>query len=441
MWHQSYGDYDTYRWTDSVAIAQMALWMISVVVLFRALRSTDRKYPWWLLGLALAQPALSSYAALMLTDVPATSLFCLSLACIISIQNRGRHLWLSSLFAGICMGIATTMRPSFQMVSFAIPLLLAWCTWMQGRRERAAWISIASSVLVVTAPYLIGFAPLYSKIISNCAKQYGRPCIIEPGTFVSSQKITTHWGLIHSRMASSPLSGFNGTEDSFLGRLSATCRNSLGSLNQTPDPNDGYRGADWLIKCLAHNPLAAFPLAAKKAVAGFDNYIVNAYASDRTSEGQFYFNHIFSVFGFLGFAALLTHFFRSLWARTLTRDLHILIALAYFGFQCLVHVETRYFFPLYTLCILFFFSSLISVLSQNWSRRIIFLACNVVLAAGFFIQTRIWNLTDCWMKYDRVVPELRGEGIFLTCPPQESVREEKLRAERLLPTWPFPRSE
>jgi hypothetical protein len=439
--HQSFGDTDAYAWTNSAAIAQMALWMISVTVFFYALRSTDRKYPWWLLGLAFAQPALSSYAALMLTDVPATSFFCLSLACIINIQNRGRYMWLSALLAGVFMGIATTMRPSFQVISFATPVLLGWSLWIQGRRERTSRLVLTRAALLVVIPYLIGFTPLYAKILSNCTKQFGQLCIFEPGKFVAAQKLTTQLGLSHSRMASSVLSGFKGTGDSFLDRLAVACRTSLGSLNQSSDPNDGYRGIDWLVKCLMHYPGAIMPLVIKKAVGGFDNYFLNAYATDQTTEKEFYFNHIFSVFGFLGFFGGLLHFFRCVWARTLARNLHLLIALAYVAFQCLVHVETRYFFPVYIPLMLFFFSSLTSVLSQNWPRRVLFLAFNVVLAAGFFVQTRIWNLTDCLMTYDRIAPELRGDGIFRTCPPQESVREDKLRTEAWLPTWPSPRSE
>jgi hypothetical protein len=438
LWHQSFGDYEAYTWTNSAAIAQMALWMISVTVFFFALRSTDRKFPWWLLGLAYAQPALSSYAALILTDVPATSFFCLALACIIKIQNRSRRTWLFALLAGLCMGIATTMRPSFQMISFATPLLIGWSVWIQGCKETTAWRSLTRSLLVIIIPYSIGFGPCYAKIISNCSKHFGQPCIIEPGKFVAAQKITTHWGLIHSRMASSILSGFNGTEDSFLGRLSVACRTSLGSLNQSPDPNDGYRGSDWLLKCLAQHPTAIIPLVLKKAIAGFDNYVRSGYATDQTTEPQFHFNHIFSVFGFLGFFTVLFHFFRSIWARSLSRNIHVLIALVYVGFQCLVHVETRYFFPVYTICLLFFFSALSTLSSQSLLRQFLFLSCNVILAAGFFIQTRIWNLTDCGMKYERVEPKLRGEGLFLMCPPQESVREEKLRTEAWLPTWPSP---
>lgn len=429
LWRGTFST-SNHDWLTPALYAQLFVWFITCFILFFSLRREDKHYRYLFLGILLANPALSAYAALSVTEVLSTSLFSLAMICVWQLSSAPRRFWLWSLLAALTLGYATAIRPNFLAV-FALTGLATGVTVMwRGLKE--GWPLARVALLSITAwcMFVVGTIPTVGKAVQNCTRDYGQICIVDPATTRVATDHTLWTGLTQARVWSSHTMGLLGTEDALLRRLASTCHQALGDIADHPNP---YA---WLLRCYAVSPAMVPAVLFKKLIAGYDHYHLNAYTGDYTSPSEYWFNKIYSLGGFLGVFFAIFVCIRALWKGSLYKYMYLVLPLCFLMIQLNFHIEARYFFPTVPLFLLTFLHG-ISILrtSSRIAQVSVGVGC-VLLIATSLVMTHEWYLRDCGYMYERIPVEFRVKGLMTDCPTDEEVRRRLDLYAREVPEWP-----
>jgi len=417
-----------FGWIPAAMTAQLVIWFAAASILFSAMRRISVWLSPLLLALLYAHPALSSQAAITLTDSLGTSLFCLSIACLILIQQRTERPGLPCLALGLTLGLEVTIRPSFEMISAATLPVLALYLFARAVANRQGLRRALGAAGIGTIAFVIGFLPGYGKIIKNCYAVHGEYCKFDPEFMRTVSKQIPLLSFTAARWWSSGTIGFRNTEDPFLWDMAFACDVPKGT------PETGV--AKWFLQCYLKAPKHLPVFIGKKLISGFDNYFLNTYATDETTPAQRVLNRTFSLVSFLGLIFAAGTVMASLFRRAIFGYLYLIIPLIYVALQVNFHVETRYYFPTYPVFFLFFFDRLCSALHGSWMRRIGFGATTVALTALFLFQTMYWDIRDCWVDQNHIMPEKPRYGLMRACQPKETIDYRYRNYFLWLPAWP-----
>ena len=418
----------THTWLVPALAVQLAVWLVSCGALYCALRRTGRRYPWIAFVLLVAHPTFSSYAAMTLTDSLATSLFCLTIAAMVFLQTGERGYRLPLVVMGITLGLATTMRPSFQILSLAVLGVAVVCLLL---RNRADGIGAAQNLKRCGLGLLmfgLGFLPFYGKLVHNCYSAHGYVCVLDTETMKRVTGEDMWRGITGVRWWSSLTTDYRSTDDTFVNSLAGDCKVTQGIGDANPYV--------WLLRCYARVPLKVPILFLKKFTGGYDNYFLNAYATDETTTTQRDVNRLFSLVGFLGLFMATGACAVALVRGRLLSHMYLVVPVVYAFAQVNSHVEPRYFFPTYPIFFLFAFSQFALFVTKRVWAQIGFWTPLVALTAFFYVQTWHWDMRDCWFNYSRVRPEVKRMGLMLACPPEPKVLESLQLYGRYVPTVP-----
>lgn len=415
-------------WIPAAMTAQLAIWFVSVSVFFSFMKRVSMWHSPLLLALLYAHPAFSAQSAITLTDSLATSLFCLSMACLVLIQQRTERLALPCLGLGFTLGLEVTIRPSFEMISAATLVVLAVYLFARAAVNRQGIRRALAATTVGTLAFLIGFLPGYGKTIKNCYAVHGQFCKFDPEFMRTVSKQIPLLSLTAVRWWSSGTIGFRNTEDPFVWDMAHICEVPKGT------PETGV--ARWILQCYLKAPWHSPIVIGKKLISGFDNYFLNSYATDETTPRQRVFNRTFSLVSFLGFVFAAGTVLTSIFRRSIFDYLYLIIPLIYVALQVNFHVETRYYFPTYPVFFLFFFDRFCTALHGSWMRRIRFGTATAALITLFLYQTMYWDLRDCWVDQNHIMPEKPRYGLMAACQPKESIDYRYRNYFSWLPEWP-----
>lgn len=420
-------DLNDITWVTPAIVTQLLAWFASAFFLFRALQRSGRQYPWWAFALVLAHTSLSSYAAMTLTDSLASSLFCVAIGALVYLQEgiKGTR---AAAIAGIALGLATSMRPSFFVISICALALVCAAVFVRVRGDVGGVASPAKRSLLAAAFFLLGFAPFYGKLIFNCYDKHGYVCMLDDVTMrrVTSEDIFR--GVTAVRWWASLTTDYRSTDDTFINTFAGDC----GVQGKVPDDAP----FQWLLACYARVPWKVPVVFLKKFVGGFDNYFLNAYATDETTAGERLLNRAFSVVGFLGFIMACFHCLVALLQRRIRGEVYLLLPLAYAFAQVNSHIEARYFMPVYPIFFLFACSQVSAFARRPMLQKASFAVVTVAFAIFFYIQAWHWDMRDCWYNYTRIPESYKRSGLMLACPPQDAVRESLDLYSRWVPTVP-----
>jgi hypothetical protein len=150
-----------------------------------------------------------------------------------------------------------------------------------------------------------------------------------------------------------------------------------------------------ILACYGENALVLPVYFGKKLIALFDNSFLNPYAALITTPVVWWWNRLFSMLAFAGFASLVT---LATWAATHRRlpfqvALPLLYLAVYLGVSLIPHAEVRYGFPLVPASIVALALLCRETLRGGWQRWAIIalLAC---VCGTFLAQTVAWDRLD-----------------------------------------------
>ncbi len=415
-------------WITPALVTQLLAWFASAFVLFRALEKTGRRYPVWGFVLLLAHTSLSSFAAMTLTDSLATSLFCITIAALIYLQlglKGGR--W-PPIVAGVALGLATSMRPSFLVISACAFALVACTAFLRERAGGAGFAPSAKRTLAACVLFAIGFAPFYAKLVSNCYRMHGEICVLDSVTMrrVTSEDIFR--GVIAVRWWASLTTDYRSTDDTFINMFAGDC-----GVQGKVSEDAPFR---WLISCYARVPWKVPIVFLKKFASGYDNYFLNAYATDETTPIERAVNRAFCAVGFLGLIMASLHCLVAVFRGRILDSLYLFLPVGYAFAQVNSHIEARYFFPTYPIFFLFACSQLAAFGRKRLLSKVGCAAFVTAIMAYFYIQTWHWDMRDCWYNYNRIPDTYKRAGLMLACPPPDQVREALDTYGRWVPAFP-----
>ena len=416
-------------WISAAMVAQLIIWFLSAWILFRALRRMDQRYSPLLLGLLFAHPALTSYAAMPLTDSLSVSLFCLTVTFLLSLQKRYERPFAPCFGIGLCLGLITTMRPSYQVIGIMTGATISIFSVARGISSRHSLKRILTICLCSTCAFLFGFLPPYLKTAKNCYDQFGYFCLLDRESMQKVSRTSLFMSVTSVRWWSSGTTGFRNTNDNYMWVAAFGC-----NFQEIPADHT----LSWLASCYTKIPTVLPVIFVKKIVAGFDNYLLNAYTTDETAPWERVLNRVFSIPAFLGFLLALGVVLRALFQRTILNYLYLVVPIGYLLFQVNFHIESRYFFPTYPLFFLFFFIKASEFLAGSWTKRICFVSFSVLCTGVFLFQTLYWDLRDCLYNYTQVHEGTPRYGLMLACPPKEEVDRKLDRYFSWIPMWPTP---
>jgi hypothetical protein len=372
-------------WVFLSLVTSFALGIASTYMLYGALRYRGIRVPRLALWLLLAHPGLASYAAVPVTDSFALSLltFCLSCSLRLEWALHLRNLFLSAAM-GLLLAWITLTRPTHYLPALAllVTFLIVAATLAAQRRAPALILLPLATVVcfaVVTAPRHLA-----------CARYNGGvPCMITAADAENNLRVSLDYA-----------SGYK--------TYAILYRDSAGAFHaeQRTVPDASVRHFDCLtgdrpvvtgvFRCYWQRARFLPLFFGKKIIAMFDNSHLNPYAASITTPAVRWWNRLFGLMGFAGFACLMTFTVWGIVRRCV--PLQVLLPLvylwAYLAVSLIAHIEARYGFPLVPAS----FIALVllcarALRSARWKRWLVaaFLVC---LCATFLGQTIAWDRVD-----------------------------------------------
>jgi hypothetical protein len=174
----------------------------------------------------------------------------------------------------------------------------------------------------------------------------------------------------------------------------------------------------------------------KKFASGYDNYFLNAYATDETTPIERAVNRAFCAVGFLGLIMASLHCLVAVFRGRILDSLYLFLPVGYAFAQVNSHIEARYFFPTYPIFFLFACSQLAAFGRKRLLSKVGCAAFVTAIMAYFYIQTWHWDMRDCWYNYNRIPDTYKRAGLMLACPPPDQVREALDTYGRWVPAFP-----
>jgi hypothetical protein len=429
LWRGTFS-FSSFEWLTPALYVQLLVWLVTCFILFLSLRREDKHYRYLFLGILLAHPALSAYAALSLTEVLSTSLFSLAMLCVRQLSSAPRRFWLWSLLAALSLGYATAIRPNFLAVFALTGLATGVTIFWRGLKEGWPLSRVLLSSLIAWFMFAAGTIPTVGKAVQNCARDYGQICIVDPTTTRFATDQTLWMGLTHARVWSSHTTGLRGTDDALLGRLASRCYQVHGDIKGSPNPYS------WLLQCYKSYPIMVPAALFKKLIAGYDHHHLNAYAADQTSPFEYYLNKVYSFGSFLGLCFAIFLCLRALLQGSLYKYMYLVLPICFVLVQINFHIEARYFLPTVPLFLLTFLNGTSKLrVSSILSQISVGLVCLLLIATSV-LMSHEWYLRDCNYMHERIPLQFRVKGLMTDCPTPEEVRRQLNLYAQKAPEWP-----
>jgi hypothetical protein len=341
---------DSFDWVQVALFTALMLHVGAALFLFRSMPQAHPVF----LGLLIANPGLTSQAALPLTDSLTTSLCTLALGfalrsfspgcggpenersasgspsrweCLTRSGASGWTTFLNAAAAGAMLGAAVLVRPSLQVIAPAF--IVAWGALLSWRARSWNWAPVVAAVAlsVVAAP---GYW--------NCSRANGSFCLVPEDWLARAAARSVEVGLGSSRTFTewNPPRVICAVDESDFEHMQSKCE---------IDPQHIPLS---LLGCYALHPAAAAVHLAKKTIGLLDGFALNTYAAEETTWWQRILGRAFGVLSFVGLCLGAAWWIlgRRRRAADLPPQVLLLWCAAYLAVQVNFHVETRYGLPI-----------------------------------------------------------------------------------------------
>jgi hypothetical protein len=144
--------------------------------------------------------------------------------------------------------------------------------------------------------------------------------------------------------------------------------------------------------------------ALKKHIGLFDSYHLNTYSVELNTLPIMLVNRAFGLLGFLGWGSILIWGGGFLLMRKETLSFTALkplvfFSIAYMTFQTVMHVESRYSFPVVPFAFIAGAAFIEALKLYGKKIRFFFLIIAILLTLTFIWQTHQWDLADPWATW------------------------------------------
>ena len=360
-------------------VAQLVAYFGSCLLLVYSLKKTGLKVPAIIVALLFAHPALCGIAAISLSDSLTTSVLSSALALIILILNDNRFFKTKSLLLGAICSVALCLRVSLSGFAAISCGLVALMLFLESFRETRKLREACKKIFTFVGLYLLGFAPLYTHLITNCYRANNQLCVIPPAEVSRAMIESFHYALTYSRMwgiiSPDGVFSWGSTDDKFIFDCRFDSSNPVASL----------------FTCYKHD-LSVLPAHFFSRVRGvFDYHHLNPYAATVTTVSEMWILRSFSIVGYLGVVASLGLFGVALRAGRASKQIYLLLPALYLALQVNFHAEARYMIPMTPLLFILGLSALTSnPFPKRWHQWV-FWGIAVALATNFVVRVQSWD--------------------------------------------------
>ncbi len=362
-------------WLDAAAWVEIVLFMAVGFAWFRLLRKT-KKFSDTVLGLSffliLSMPALVAFAALPLTDTYATVALYASFGLLVFAHRDSRRgvISIAGIFHGALLALVPLSRPPL-----LFPVLLFYALWASAFwRKPKLYLFFLSAFTFV----LCLFPRTY-----YCSTYEHRLCFIPTNDQRHFVHMGAYWGNRGARTYGvlkdiDPFDGYQYTlPDTFFNRFAAC-------------DLDGSAPVLSQMKCLAANAPLVPVYVLKKTIAFFDQNHMHSYAGFITTPHTAFWYRIYSASSFVGFFVFLS-VVPGQWKRQRHLFAASMLLLSYYGLTILLHIESRFAFPLVPVAL---FCCTWGIEDMLKHKRYVLLTICALLAVGFFAQIYYWDSYD-----------------------------------------------
>lgn len=356
-------------WMTAAMMTQLLLHIVASWMFYRAIRRLGIALHPAALMLIVAHPALTSHAALPLSDSLATSLLMMGLALMTRV----------SVWTGVVFAVAVWVRPAHLLP--VVGALAVWCAVAPFLGKKLRW-----QAALIPAAALMIFGVVLSPRIWSCSTANRQLCFMPPAEKGVQQALLFDLALKSARtytvVVTKPLETaiIRSVPDPFL----------MSSFGRCP-VSEGRPTRDLLV-CLGRNWMRLPEFFFVKAIGLFDNFHWNTYATHVTPPWIMTLNRAFGVTGFVGFMILVGIAGGMLIKRQRGLALLLVFPLLSWGVLSLVAIESRYglLFAPYGMAGAVLLAQ--GVLSTR-KRRVLLLAAGI-LALLFLLQAYQWDRID-----------------------------------------------